>query len=136
MNLDHVVTVVPEDCVVPGAAAHHVVALGLAPPVTDATPLTFETGNHDEILAIVERIKGRGLFDDATATSFAVGLKLFTEVMLENRTHPLFDDLRPHLEDRPIAAWARTLVPHYAWHVGAVLPDDWLAPLRQVASLP
>jgi hypothetical protein len=68
-------------------------------PVTDATPLTFETGNHDEILAIVERIKGRGLFDDATATSFAVGLKLFTEAMLENRTHPLFDDLRPHIAD-------------------------------------
>ncbi|MGL4410083.1 MAG: DUF3861 family protein [Zoogloea sp.] len=30
-----------------------------------------------------------------SATAFAVGLKLFGEVMLENRQHPLFADFLP-----------------------------------------
>ena len=37
-------------------------------------------------------MRGRGDFDPDTATSFAVGLKLFSEVLLENRDHPLFAD--------------------------------------------
>lgn len=64
-------------------------------PVTRA-PLAFEVGNHDDIFAIVERMRGRGDFDPATATSFAVGLKLFSEVMLEHRDHPLFTEFQPH----------------------------------------
>jgi hypothetical protein len=66
-------------------------------PVTRA-PLTFETGNHDDIFSIVERMRGRGDFDAETATSLAVGLKLFSEVMLENRDHPLFTELQPHFK--------------------------------------
>ena len=58
-------------------------------------PLAFEVGNHDDILAIVERIRARELFDGNTATAFAVGLKLFGEVMLENRGHPLFSEFAP-----------------------------------------
>lgn len=30
-----------------------------------------------------------------TAQELALGLKLFTEVMLKNKQHPLFEDLRP-----------------------------------------
>ena len=59
-------------------------------------PLQFEAGNHDDIFLIVDRIKEKGYFDSSTATAFAVGLKLFGEVMLENREHPLFKDFAPH----------------------------------------
>jgi len=66
-------------------------------PVT-RSPLVFDTGNHDDIFTIVERMRGRGDFDPDTATSFAVGLKLFSEVMLENRDHPLFAEFQPHFK--------------------------------------
>lgn len=59
-------------------------------------PLQFETGNHDDIFAIVERMRRRGDFDDSSAAAFAVGLKLFGEVLLENGSNPLFSAFRPH----------------------------------------
>ena len=65
-------------------------------PSIHAAPLQFETGNHDDILAIAQRMRGRGDFDPDTATALAIGLKLFGEVMLENRGHPLFAELAPH----------------------------------------
>lgn len=34
-------------------------------------------------------------FDKNTSTAFAIGLKLFSEVMLENKDHPLFEDFKP-----------------------------------------
>lgn len=58
--------------------------------------LQFEVGNHDDIFAIVERMRGRGDFDPDTAAAFGVGLKLFSEVMLENKDHPLFAEFKPH----------------------------------------
>lgn len=64
------------------------------PPATP-TSLQFETGNHDELLGIVERIRQRGDFDADTAASFALGLKLFGEVMLTHRDHPLFEEMGP-----------------------------------------
>lgn len=64
---------------------------------TDA-PLAFAVGNHDNILTIVERMRGRGDFSDASATALAVGLKLFGQVMLENKDHPLFADFKPHFQ--------------------------------------
>ncbi|WAU78032.1 DUF3861 domain-containing protein [Acinetobacter sp. TR3] len=57
--------------------------------------LEFYTGNHDDIFEIVERLKKAELFDDQTTKSFAVGLKLFSEVMLENKDHPLFEEFLP-----------------------------------------
>lgn len=62
-------------------------------------PLQFETGNHDDIFAIVERLRQRGDFDANTAAAFGVGLKLFSEVMLENKSHPLFSEFRAHFSD-------------------------------------
>ncbi|MFV7706826.1 DUF3861 domain-containing protein [Shewanella algae] len=58
--------------------------------------LKFEVGNHDDIFAIVDKIKQRQDFDEDQAAAFAVGLKLFSEVMLEQRKNPLFDEFRPH----------------------------------------
>jgi hypothetical protein len=58
-------------------------------------PLTFETTNHDEIFQIVERTTKKGLFDADESAAFAVGLKLFSEVMLNNKDNDLFKPLRP-----------------------------------------
>ncbi|WP_085315292.1 DUF3861 domain-containing protein [Derxia lacustris] len=68
-------------------------------PSTHAAPLQFETGNHDDILAIVERMQARGDFAPDTGAALAVGLKLFSEVMLENRSHPLFSEFSAHFRD-------------------------------------
>ena len=58
--------------------------------------LSLEFDNHDDIFNIFEVIKSKKIFEDAnTATEFALGLKLFTEVMLKNKQHPLFEELRP-----------------------------------------
>lgn len=62
----------------------------------DKAPVTFEVDNHDEILGIIERLQARedlNFGQDKTA-AFAVGLKLFSETMMENRKHPLFAPLR------------------------------------------
>jgi len=67
-------------------------------PPPHASSLSFETGNHDDIIAIVERMRQRGDLPEAEATSFAVGLKLFSEVMLQNRSLPLFADFAPHFK--------------------------------------
>ena len=68
-------------------------------PSTYEEPLVFETGNHDDILRIVGLMKSRDDLTAEQATSFAVGLKLFSEVMLENKGHPLFADFQPHFLD-------------------------------------
>ena len=69
-------------------------------PAADAThsSLAFEIANHDDIAAVVERIRGRANFDRDTACALGVGLKLFSEVMLQNRTHPLFASFLPHFQ--------------------------------------
>lgn len=58
--------------------------------------LNFKVGNHDDIFRIVELMKQREDLSPAHATSLAVGLKLFSEVMLENKGHPLFTEFTPH----------------------------------------
>lgn len=46
--------------------------------------LVLEVGNHDDIFHIIELMRARDDLDSNTATTCAVGLKLFSEVMLEN----------------------------------------------------
>ncbi|WBL22571.1 DUF3861 domain-containing protein [Zunongwangia sp. HRR-M8] len=58
--------------------------------------IEFEFGNHDEIFGIIDAVKSKNLFEtEAEATEFALGLKLFSEVMLKNKNHPLFEELKP-----------------------------------------
>ena len=68
-------------------------------PSTYAEPLRFATGNHDDILAVAERVRRDSGLPADSATALAVGLKLFGEVLLENRGHPLFAELAPHFRD-------------------------------------
>ena len=63
-------------------------------------PLTVEFDNHDDIFQIIERLEGRQLFaEPGQGTEFTIGLKLFSEVMLKNREHPLFAEFRPAFSD-------------------------------------
>lgn len=57
-------------------------------------PLTFEATNHDDILAIVERVRTNAGLSSDDAASVAVGLKLLSEIMLRQKTNALFDPLR------------------------------------------
>ena len=65
-------------------------------PSAYSEPLQFEVGNHDDVFAIVERLRARGDFSSEAAAAFGVGLKLFSEVMLEDKGNPLFSEFRPH----------------------------------------
>ncbi|NUN59819.1 MAG: DUF3861 domain-containing protein [Burkholderiaceae bacterium] len=65
-------------------------------PSTYESPLVFEVGNHDDIFQIVQRMRTRDDFDESSAAALAVGLKLFSEVMLEHKDHPLFASFKPH----------------------------------------
>lgn len=52
-------------------------------PSTYSEKLEFNTGNHDDIFVVLQKLQQAELFDEATTKSFAVGLKLFSEVMLK-----------------------------------------------------
>jgi hypothetical protein len=59
-------------------------------------PLEIIFGNHDDIFSIIERTKEKDFFGNIDqSTEFAIGLKLFSEVMLRNRNNPLFEELGP-----------------------------------------
>lgn len=63
-------------------------------------PLTFEARNHDDLFAIIERMRGKGLLAEPDqAASLALGLKLLAEVTLENRDDPFFAELRGPLRE-------------------------------------
>jgi hypothetical protein len=59
-------------------------------------PIELEFDNHDNIFAIIERMKQRNIFHtENQAIEFAIGLKMFSEVMLKNRENELFSEFRP-----------------------------------------
>ena len=59
-------------------------------------PLEIVFENHDDIFSIIERTQEKNFFGDIDqSTEFAIGLKLFSEVMLKNRDNPLFEELGP-----------------------------------------
>jgi hypothetical protein len=59
----------------------------------DDAPLVFEASSHDDILALVGKVGKQDAFTPDTARAFVVGLKLFGEVLLENRDTPFFAPL-------------------------------------------
>ncbi|MCU7616593.1 DUF3861 domain-containing protein [Chryseobacterium sp. PBS4-4] len=62
--------------------------------------LTFEFENHDDLFKIIDLIKSKKIFEDEqTANEFSLGLKLFTEVLIKNGKHPLFEELNPAISD-------------------------------------
>lgn len=63
----------------------------------NAPALVFQARNHDDLFSIVERIKSRELLNEDDSAAFAIGLKLFSEIVLENRDKPFFQELGPHV---------------------------------------
>jgi hypothetical protein len=61
----------------------------------DKDALSFEIANHDDVLAIVDRVRAAGKFERNEAAALAVGLKLFAGVMLRHRRDPLFAQVQP-----------------------------------------
>ena len=61
--------------------------------------LTFEARNHDDILAIVRRVQNRPGMEADEAAALAVGLKLFSEVLLKRRKESPYAELQPHMRE-------------------------------------
>ncbi|PRD39603.1 UNVERIFIED_CONTAM: hypothetical protein NCL1_01220 [Trichonephila clavipes] len=76
----------------------HIAAIKAETPLHE--PLQFEAVNHDDLFAIIERLREARLFPGDESTAFAVGLKLFTEAMLMHRDHPLHERENPRLLPR------------------------------------
>ena len=62
----------------------------------DAVPLQFTAPNHDDVFALVAKMRERSGLGADDAARFVVGLKLMSEAMLENKDDPLFAALKPH----------------------------------------
>jgi hypothetical protein len=63
--------------------------------VSSGRSLQFETGSHDDIIGVVQRLRTRGDLPEDDAAALGVGLKHFGGVMLAHREHVLFAAIRP-----------------------------------------
>lgn len=62
-------------------------------------PIVLDFMNHDEIFKIIELMKTKNPFDNENqAVEFAIGLKLFLEVVMKNKNNPLFEELIPAIK--------------------------------------
>ena len=65
---------------------------------TGAQIAEFEFESHDDLSVVLAKIAEKKIFEDEEETkAFAVGLKLFTGVLLQHRSHPLFAELGPKM---------------------------------------
>ena len=63
-------------------------------------PVVVEFDNHDNLFTIIEKLKERNHFNDTNqSVEFAIGLKLFSEVMLRNKENPLFEEMLPAFKE-------------------------------------
>jgi hypothetical protein len=61
----------------------------------DRAALDIVVSNHDDIFAIVDRLKRLPGIDTDDAAALGIGLKLFAEISLKYRGTPPFDTLQP-----------------------------------------
>ncbi len=64
-------------------------------PGVTGTAITFEVENHDDILAVMERVRTGTAFAPDDASALALGMKLFSATMLKHRRDPIFADIQP-----------------------------------------
>lgn len=67
-------------------------------PLGDDTPenrTDFDVGSHDDLLDIMRRVRSIDSFQTDEAYALAVGIKLFSGVMLTHRNAPLFAAIQP-----------------------------------------
>lgn len=64
------------------------------------TPLSLDFDNHDELFSIIKRLQEKNHFEDAgQSAQFAIGLKMFSEVMLKNKDNELFSEFLPEFKN-------------------------------------
>ncbi|MBW3652421.1 MAG: hypothetical protein KY433_02285 [Actinobacteria bacterium] len=92
-------------------------------------PESDEAGREDvallpERLDQIDRWIAEGLLDgeELNAADFQIAVNVSAMLLSE--------DLAPFIEGRPAAALARRVAPDYAGHLGPILPDEWMEPLR------
>ncbi|GKW14728.1 hypothetical protein BSK71_11625 [Pectobacterium actinidiae] len=54
--------------------------------------LSFEFSIHDDVFTLLEKVDGKMDMTPEQTQAFLVGLKLFSEVMMQKRKHPLFKE--------------------------------------------
>lgn len=64
---------------------------GVAPDARE--PLVFTAVNHDDILGVLEKTRGQVELDEDERASFAIGLKLLSEVVLKHRAEAPYASL-------------------------------------------
>lgn len=58
--------------------------------------IEFEFENHDDLFDIIEKMKRKNIFgNEDHDVEFALGIKLFSEIMLRHKDHDLFNELEP-----------------------------------------
>ncbi|WP_337841402.1 DUF3861 domain-containing protein [Rheinheimera sp.] len=63
-----------------------------------AAVLQFDCQNHDDIFAILARSQGKLKLTETEHQALIVGLKLFSEVMMQHRKEELFKEFQPHFK--------------------------------------
>lgn len=62
----------------------------------DKEPITFAFQNHDDVFKIVDVLSEKELFAEESQTrQFAIGLKLFGDILMKNKNMELFSELQP-----------------------------------------
>lgn len=56
-------------------------------------PLVFTADNHDDLFEIIKKVQAAGIFDRETSAALALGMKLFSEVMLKHKKDPMFEPM-------------------------------------------
>jgi len=72
-----------------------------SPKDEDLNPvLSLDFDNHDEIFSIITKLQEKNHFEDAQQSAqFAIGLKMFSEVMLKNKDSDLFSEFLPEFKN-------------------------------------
>ncbi len=64
-----------------------------------ATPeksVEFEFENHDNVFSIIEKLQQNKLLGSGVQElQFALGLKLFGDVLMKHKNNPLFEEMKP-----------------------------------------
>ena len=68
-------------------------------PPREPAALSFQHVNHDDVIAIVERMRGNSGLNPDAAAAVTVGLKLLAEVMVREKNNTLFDPLRDAMRE-------------------------------------
>lgn len=61
--------------------------------------LNFQTSSHEDIFKIVQMMNEKMDLDESQSTSLAVGLKLFSGVLLKHKDSEPFKQLMPHFKE-------------------------------------